>query len=57
MARYNRWFNQRLYDACERLSDEERKWDRGVAGNIRHRKRSATSSTTRRTIGVRSRRC
>lgn len=30
LARYNRWFNQRLYDACEQLSDEERKRDRGA---------------------------
>jgi uncharacterized damage-inducible protein DinB len=29
LARYNRWFNQRLYDACEPLSDAERKRDRG----------------------------
>ena len=21
LAHYNRWFNQRLYDACEQLSD------------------------------------
>lgn len=25
LARYNRWFNERLYDACERLPDEERR--------------------------------
>ena len=30
LARYNRWFNQRLYAACEKLSDEERKRDRGA---------------------------
>jgi uncharacterized damage-inducible protein DinB len=30
LARYNRWFNQRLYAACEQLSDEERKRDRGA---------------------------
>ena len=29
-ARYNRWFNQRLYDACEHLGDDERKRDRGA---------------------------
>jgi len=29
-ARYNRWFNQRMYDACEQLTDEERKRDRGA---------------------------
>ena len=28
LARYNRWFNQRLYEACEQLTDEERKRDR-----------------------------
>jgi uncharacterized damage-inducible protein DinB len=30
LARYNRWFNQRLYDACEKLPDDERKLDRGA---------------------------
>ena len=30
LARYNRWFNQRLYEACSTLSDEERKRDRGA---------------------------
>jgi len=30
LARYNRWFNARLYDACEKLTDEERKRDRGA---------------------------
>jgi uncharacterized damage-inducible protein DinB len=30
LARYNRWFNQRLYAACGQLSDEERKRDRGA---------------------------
>lgn len=30
LARYNRWFNQRLYDTCEQLTDEERKRDRGA---------------------------
>ena len=30
LARYNRWFNQRLFDACEQLTDEERKRDRGA---------------------------
>lgn len=30
LARYNRWFNQRLYAACEQLPDEERKRDRGA---------------------------
>ena len=41
LARYNRWFNQRLYDACERLDDEERKRDRGaffgsIHGTLNH---------------------
>ena len=30
LARYNRWFNQHVYDAGERLTDEERKRDRGA---------------------------
>ncbi|MEO7390811.1 MAG: DinB family protein [Ramlibacter sp.] len=30
LARYNRWFNQRLYQACGQLSDDERKRDRGA---------------------------
>jgi uncharacterized damage-inducible protein DinB len=30
MARYNHWFNQRLYAACGQLTDEERKRDRGA---------------------------
>jgi uncharacterized damage-inducible protein DinB len=30
LARYNGWFNQRLYDACEKLPDEERKQDRAA---------------------------
>ena len=28
LARYNRLFNQRLFEACEKLSDEERQRDR-----------------------------
>ena len=37
MARYNRWFNQRLYAACEPLGDVERKRDRGAFfGSIHH---------------------
>jgi uncharacterized damage-inducible protein DinB len=37
MARYNRWFNTRLFEACEQLSDEERKRDRGAFfGSIHH---------------------
>ena len=30
MARYNGWFNGRLYDACEQLDDAARKRDRGA---------------------------
>jgi uncharacterized damage-inducible protein DinB len=30
LARYNCWFNQRLYEACEQMTDEERKRDRGA---------------------------
>ncbi|HQS31797.1 DinB family protein [Polaromonas sp.] len=30
MARYNRWLNERLYDACETLTDADRKRDRGA---------------------------
>ncbi|MBO9999547.1 MAG: damage-inducible protein DinB [Cyanobacteria bacterium SID2] len=30
MAHYNIWMNQKLYDACEQISDEERKLDRGA---------------------------
>src|SRR5688500_12727074 len=41
LARYNRWFNERLYDACERLTDEERRRDRracfgSVHGTLNH---------------------
>jgi uncharacterized damage-inducible protein DinB len=37
LARYNRWFNERLYDACERLPDEERQRDRGAFFGSIHR--------------------
>ncbi|AEG92443.1 DinB family protein [Ramlibacter tataouinensis] len=37
LARYNRWCNQRLYDSCEQLSDEERKRDRGAFFGSIHR--------------------
>ena len=30
LARYNRWFNQRLYAACEQLPPEERRRERGA---------------------------
>ena len=37
LARYNRWMDLRLYDACEVLSDEERKRQRGAFfGSIHH---------------------
>jgi uncharacterized damage-inducible protein DinB len=41
MARYNRWINERLDDCCEKLSDQERKLDRGaffcsVHGTLNH---------------------
>lgn len=29
-ARYNCWFNERLYQSCEALTDEERRRDRGA---------------------------
>ena len=41
MARYNRWMNERLYDCCGKLSDAERKRDRGaffrsIHGTLNH---------------------
>ena len=37
LPRYNQWFNQRLLDACERLTDAQRKEDRGAFfGSIHH---------------------
>jgi uncharacterized damage-inducible protein DinB len=30
LARYNRWMNGRLFDACEQLSDAQRRLDRGA---------------------------
>jgi uncharacterized damage-inducible protein DinB len=41
MARYNRWMNERLYAACEKLPDAERKKDRGaffrsIHGTLNH---------------------
>lgn len=40
-AAYNRWMNERLYECCARLSDEERKRDAGaffksVHGTLNH---------------------
>ncbi|SFB75288.1 Uncharacterized damage-inducible protein DinB (forms a four-helix bundle) [Polaromonas sp. OV174] len=37
LARYNRWINQRLYAACETLSDAERKQERGAFFGSMHR--------------------
>ncbi|HEY3047423.1 MAG TPA: DinB family protein [Polaromonas sp.] len=37
LAEYNRWINQRLYEACEALSDEERKRERGAFFGSIHR--------------------
>lgn len=37
LARYNQWFNTQLLDAAERLTDAERKQDRGAFfGSIHH---------------------
>src|SRR6266850_71318 len=41
MAAYNRWMNDRLYECCARLSDEERKCDVGaffksIHGTLNH---------------------
>jgi uncharacterized damage-inducible protein DinB len=41
MARYNRWTNERLYASCGRLTDAERKEDRGaffksIHGTLNH---------------------
>lgn len=37
MARYNRWMNEKLYAAAEKLSDAERKQDRGAFFGSIHR--------------------
>lgn len=41
LAQYNRWFNDRLYGACEQLTDAERRRDRGaffgsIHGSLNH---------------------
>lgn len=41
MAQYNRWMNERLYDLCDRLTDQERKRDVGaffgsIHGTLNH---------------------
>ncbi|HET9653148.1 MAG TPA: DinB family protein [Usitatibacter sp.] len=41
MARYNRWMNERLYECCARLADEQRKRDTGaffrsIHGTLNH---------------------
>lgn len=30
MARYNQWMNEKIYACCDRMSDEQRKADRGA---------------------------
>lgn len=37
LAKYNRWMNERLYQVCEQLSDEERKRERGAFFKSIHR--------------------
>jgi hypothetical protein len=37
LARYNQWFNARLFDACEGLTDAQRKQDRGAFFGSIHR--------------------
>jgi uncharacterized damage-inducible protein DinB len=37
LAKYNRWMNQRLYDACAGMTDEERKRERGAFFGSIHR--------------------
>lgn len=37
LARYNRWINGRLYEACDALTDEARKQDRGAFFGSLHR--------------------
>jgi uncharacterized damage-inducible protein DinB len=37
MAEYNRWMNEKLYAGCSRLTDEERKRDRGAFFKSIHR--------------------
>ena len=41
LARYNRWMNERLYETCATLGDDERKRDRGaffhsIHGTLNH---------------------
>ena len=41
LAKYNHWFNGRLFDACEQLSDTDRRRDRGaffgsITGSLNH---------------------
>jgi uncharacterized damage-inducible protein DinB len=54
LARYNRWINQRLYDAAETLSDEERKRERGAFfGSIHRTLRSqATTLLTQASVDI-----
>lgn len=41
MAAYNQWMNEKIYQLCETLSDEDRKYDRGaffksIHGTLNH---------------------
>ena len=41
MATYNKWMNEKIYDACSQLTDEERKKDRdaffkSIHGTLNH---------------------
>lgn len=41
LSRYNRWMNERIYDVCAKLTDAERKADRGayfrsIHGTLNH---------------------
>ncbi|HVH44506.1 MAG TPA: DinB family protein, partial [Labilithrix sp.] len=37
MARYNRWMNDKVYEVAEKLTDAERKEDRGAFFGSIHR--------------------
>mgnify|MGYP003114340100 CR=1 FL=1 len=53
MARYNRWMNQKVYDGCAGLSEEDRKRDmgaffrsiHGTLNGMNGRRRTNASST------------
>lgn len=42
LARYNRWFNQRLYVVCDPLGDAVRRQDRGAPSLVQFTTRSTT---------------